>query len=107
MFNVAGPWFEACYDEAASRVTTTPQQDCFGLNTIAEDDGPAGYQLAYGDWVRVLRGAGLIIDDLVEPWPALGKPNGCNETDPPDWAHLRPAELLRVIHEPWFRRAAT
>ncbi|WSV65464.1 methyltransferase domain-containing protein [Streptomyces sp. NBC_01013] len=39
VFNVASPWFEACYDEAAGRVTTTLRQDYFGLNTIAEDSG--------------------------------------------------------------------
>jgi hypothetical protein len=100
VFNVASPWFEACYDEAASRVTTRLQQDYFGLNTIAEDDGATSYQLTYGDWVKVLRGAGLIIDDLIEPRPELGTPNGYNKTDPPDWAHRWPAELLWVTHKP-------
>ncbi|SEG76118.1 Methyltransferase domain-containing protein [Actinacidiphila yanglinensis] len=100
VFNVASPWFEACYDEAASRVTTTLQQDYFGLNTIAEGDGATSYQLTYGDWVRVLRGAGLVIDDLIEPRPDLGTPNGYNETDPADWAHRWPAELLWVTHKP-------
>ncbi|MFI7322754.1 class I SAM-dependent methyltransferase [Streptomyces venezuelae] len=100
VFNVASPWFEACYDEAASRVTTTLQQDYFGLDTIAEGDGAISYQLTYGDWVRVLRGAGLIIDDLIEPRPEPGTPNGYSETDPPDWAHHWPAESLWVTHKP-------
>ncbi|MEW2123062.1 class I SAM-dependent methyltransferase [Streptomyces sp. NPDC087866] len=100
VFNVASPWFEACYDEAASRVTTTLQQDYFGLDHIAEGDGATSYQLTYGDWVRVLRGADLVIDDLVEPRPERGTPNGYNETDPPDWGHRWPAELLWVTHKP-------
>ncbi|MFJ9927706.1 class I SAM-dependent methyltransferase [Streptomyces misionensis] len=100
VFNVASPWFEACYDEAAGRVTTTLTQDYFGLNAIAEDDGATSYQLTYGDWVRVLRGAGLVIDDLIEPRPAPGTPNGYNETDPCDWAHRWPAELLWATHKP-------
>jgi hypothetical protein len=100
VFNVASPWFEACYDEVASRVTTTLQKDYFGLNTIAEDDDATSYQLTYGDWVKVLRGVGLVIDDLIEPRPELGTPNGYNETDPPDWAHRWPAELLWVTHKP-------
>ncbi|WP_435644400.1 hypothetical protein ACR9VJ_34875 [Streptomyces sp. H49] len=64
------------------------------------DDGATSYQLTYGDWVRVLRGAGLVIDDLIEPRPEPGTPNGYNETDPPDWAHRWPAELLWVTHKP-------
>ncbi|MFD8941549.1 class I SAM-dependent methyltransferase [Streptomyces californicus] len=100
VFNVASPWFEACYDEPAGRVTTTLRQDYFGLYAIAEGDGATSYQLTYGDWVRVLRGAGLVIDDLIEPRPEPGTLNGYNETDPPDWAHRWPAELLWVTHKP-------
>lgn len=90
VFNVASPWFEACYDEETSRATTTLQQDYFGLDTIDEDEGAVSYQLTYGDWIRVLRGAGLVIDDLIEPRPGPGTANGYNRTDPPDWAHRWP-----------------
>ncbi|GGR65535.1 class I SAM-dependent methyltransferase [Streptomyces roseolus] len=100
VFNVASPWFEACYDEAAERVTTTLQKPYFGLDAVDEGGGATSYQLTYGDWVRVLRGAGLVIDDLIEPRPDAGTPNGYNETDPPDWAHHWPAELLWVTHKP-------
>lgn len=56
VFNLASPWFEACYDEAASRVTTTLQKDYFGLNTIAEDDGATSYQRRGSG--RILGGTG-------------------------------------------------
>ncbi|MHC3820936.1 class I SAM-dependent methyltransferase [Streptomyces sp. DT9] len=100
VFNAASPWFEACYDEAASRVTTTLNQDYFGLDTIDEGQGAVSYQLTYGDWIRVLREAGLVIDDLIEPRPEPGTANGYNQTDPPDWAHRWPAEMLWVTHKP-------
>ncbi|MFF9161690.1 class I SAM-dependent methyltransferase [Streptomyces longwoodensis] len=100
VFNVASPWFEACYDEATARVTTTLHQDYFGLHTIAEGDDATSYQLTYGDWIRVLRAADLIIDDLIEPRPDPGTRNGYNETAPPDWAHHWPAEALWVTHKP-------
>ncbi|WP_326658009.1 hypothetical protein [Streptomyces sp. NBC_00385] len=100
MFHVAGPWFEACYDEAAGRATTTPHQDYFGLDTIAEGQGAVSYQLTCGDGIRFLRGAGLIIYDLIEPRPEPGTANGYNRTDPPDPAHRRPAEMLWVTHKP-------
>ncbi|POM26649.1 putative methyltransferase YcgJ [Actinomadura rubteroloni] len=100
VFNVASPWFEACYDEEARHVTTTLQRDYFGLHTVAEDQGAASYQLTYGGWIKVLRAAGLIIDDLIEPRPDAGTPNGYNKTDPPDWAHRWPAEMLWITHKP-------
>lgn len=100
VFNVAGPWFEACYDEDADRVTTTLRNDYFGLSAIAEGHGATSYQLTYGDWIRTLRGAGLVIDDLIEPRPEPGAPNGYTETDPRDWAHHWPAEMLWVTSKP-------
>lgn len=100
VFNATSPWTEVCYDDAADRVTTTLNRDYFGPNTIAEDHGAVSYQLTYGDWIKTLRGAGLIIDDLIEPRPEPGTPNGYHETDPSDWAHHWPAEMLWVTHKP-------
>lgn len=84
----------------AGRVTTTLQQDYFGLDTVDESGGATSYQLTYGDWIRVLRGAGLVVDDLIEPRPDPGTANGYNRTDPPDWAHRWPAESLWVTRKP-------
>ncbi|MFD8688701.1 class I SAM-dependent methyltransferase [Streptomyces sp. NPDC059651] len=100
VFNVASPWFEACYDEAAGHATTTLQQDYFGLDAIDEGQDAVSYQLTYGDWIRVLCGAGLVIDDLIEPRPDAATANGYNRTDPPDWGHRWPAEMLWVTHKP-------
>ncbi|MEV0846368.1 class I SAM-dependent methyltransferase [Streptomyces sp. NPDC049954] len=100
VFNVAGPWFEACYDEAAGRATTTLHQDYFGLDAIAEGQDAVSYQLTYGGWIKVLRGAGLLVDDLIEPRPEPGTANGYNRTEPPDWAHRWPAEALWVTRKP-------
>lgn len=100
VFNAASPWFEACYDEAANRVTTTLHSDYFELTTIDEGHGAVSYQLTYGDWVKTLRGAGLIIDDLIEPRPGPGTPTSYTETDPPDWARHWPAEMLWIARKP-------
>jgi SAM-dependent methyltransferase len=83
VFN-ASPWFTVCYNGEADKVTTRIQHDYFGLAAVAEDDGAATYQLTYGDWIRALRGAGLVIEDLIEPRPDPGRRSGYMETDPPD-----------------------
>jgi SAM-dependent methyltransferase len=94
VFNVTSPWFEACYDDDADRVTTTLRHDYFGLSAIPEEHGATSYKLTYGDWIKTLRGAGLVIDDLIEPRP------GYTQTEPPDWAHHWPAEMLWITHKP-------
>jgi SAM-dependent methyltransferase len=100
VFNVTSPWFEACYDGGTDRVTTQLHHDYFGMNTIAEDHDAASYQLTYGDWIKTLRRAGLVIDDLIEPRPEPGMRNGYMETDPADWAYHWPAEMLWITRKP-------
>ncbi len=101
VFSVASPWLEVCYDNAADRVTASLRQDYFGLYAMPEEDGAASYTLTYGGWVRVLRGAGLVIDDLIEPRPGPRMRSTYLECDPPDWASHWPCELLWVTHRPY------
>jgi hypothetical protein len=57
------------------------------------------YRLGYGDWIRILTGAGFVIDDLIEPRPGPGRQSGYMAAEPPDWARRRPAEMLWVAHK--------
>jgi ubiquinone/menaquinone biosynthesis C-methylase UbiE len=98
VFNVASPWLETCYDEASDRATASLRHDYFGLGAVAEGDGAASYCLGYGDWIRTLRRAGLVIDDLIEPRPGAGLPSAYLQCDPPDWARRWPCEALWVTH---------
>lgn len=99
VFNVMSPWTAVCYDDEADAVTTRLRHDYFTLGPFDEGDGATTYQLTYGGWVRTLRRAGLIIDDLIEPRPAPGERNGYLAMDPPGWAHRWPIEMLWVTHK--------
>ena len=46
--------------------------DYFDLRTI-EDDGEVTFKLPYGDWIRLFRSNGFIVEDLIEPRPAGGR----------------------------------
>jgi SAM-dependent methyltransferase len=100
VFSATSPWFTSCYDITADQVTTQLRQDYFGLNVVAEEHGAATYQLTYGGWIRTLRAAGLIIEDLIEPRPDPGMRSGYAQTDPPDWARRWPAEMLWIARKP-------
>jgi SAM-dependent methyltransferase len=100
VFSATSPWFTVCYNTDADQVTTQLRQDYFGLGAVAEDHGAATYQLTYGGWIRTLRGAGLTIDDLIEPRPDPGIRSGYTGTDPPDWARRWPAEMLWIARKP-------
>ena len=100
VFTVTSPWFTACYDDAADKVTARLQRSYFGPETIPEQDGVVSYQLTYSAWIKTLLGAGLVIEDLIEPRPAASARNGYVEMDPPDWAHHWPAEMLWIARKP-------
>lgn len=99
VFTVASPWFEACYDDSTNRVTAQLRRDYFGLGIVPEDDGSASYGLGYGDWIRILRGAGLMVEDLIEPRPDPVANSGYLQADPPDWARRWPAEMLWIARK--------
>jgi hypothetical protein len=81
-------------------VTARLRSDYFGLGVVEEGDGAVSYQLGYGDRVRTLRGAGLIVDDLIEPRPERGQRSGYVTFEPADWARRWPAEMLWVARKP-------
>ena len=91
---------------AARRPMGTPRfrlrHDYFGLGPIPDEDGAVSYTLSYGGWVRVLVGAGLVIDDLIEPRPDPQAPSTYFRGDPPDWASRWPCEIRWVTHKPWL-----
>ncbi len=100
VFTVASPWYEACWDDSTGQVTAQLRQDYFGLSAVAESDGATYYPLGYGDWIRTLRGAGLVVDDLIEARPEAGARSSYARTDPPDWARRWPAEMLWIASKP-------
>jgi SAM-dependent methyltransferase len=63
-----------------------------------EPNGAVEFHLTHGQWIRLLRAVGFVIDDLVEvrPTPAA-KPR--NEVVSPEWAQRWPSEDIWVVHK--------
>jgi len=97
VFNVTSPFARMCLDEDADEQVARLQRPYFGLRYLDEGDGAATYNLGYGEWVRLLRASGLLIEDLVEPQP----PEGATTTYgiPVEWAECWPAECIWVCRK--------
>jgi SAM-dependent methyltransferase len=69
-------------------------RDYFGLGRVEwEDTGEIEFHLGFGDWVRVLRANGFVVDDYVE----VGAPEGATTRYPwanPEWARRWPSEEI-------------
>lgn len=97
VFNVTSPFARMCLDDELDRQVETLLRPYFGLQEIDEGDGAATYNLGYGEWIRLLRANGLVVEDLVE----LQAPDGATTTYgiPVEWAQRWPAESLWVCRK--------
>jgi SAM-dependent methyltransferase len=83
-------------DEAATAQMIRPQ---FGMHRIEWLDGVVEFHLSHGDWIRLLRGNGFEVLDLLELRPAEGA-RTTYEFVTPEWARQWPCE------EVWRARLA-
>ena len=67
--------------------------DYFGMHRL--DDGETStFQLPYGEWIRLFRSNGLVVEDLIEPRPADGATSSYRTDEELAWARRWPAEEI-------------
>jgi SAM-dependent methyltransferase len=67
--------------------------DYFGMHRL--DDGETStFQLPYGEWIRLFRATGFVIEDLIEPRPAEGAASSYRDAEELAWARRWPAEEI-------------
>jgi SAM-dependent methyltransferase len=67
--------------------------DYFGLHRLVEDD-LVEFQLPYGEWIRLFRANGFVVEDLIEPRPAADAVSTYWGPQERDWARRWPAESI-------------
>jgi SAM-dependent methyltransferase len=91
-FNMTSPIAEICMDEATGVAGDRLQLDYFSLHRIEGGWGAVGYQLPYGEWIRLLRRSGLVVEDLVDLKPPEGATTTFTGWVPYEWARRWPSE---------------
>lgn len=67
--------------------------DYFGMHRL--DDGETStFQLPYGEWIRLFRTNGFVIEDLIETRPAEGATSSYRDAEELAWARRWPAEEI-------------
>ncbi len=92
-FLVASPLLTVCYDAERQEVRSELQRNYFELGRW-EDDGLVAYQLPYGEWIRIFRKHGFVVEDLIELRPDPAAATSYNNFVSHDWARRWPAECL-------------
>jgi ubiquinone/menaquinone biosynthesis C-methylase UbiE len=93
-FSHATPFSWLCWDEEADTVVDRLVLPAFGMHRYDESDGSVGFNLMYGDWVRLFRGNGFTIEELIEIQPAEGAESTYETAEETAWARRWPKEEI-------------
>jgi SAM-dependent methyltransferase len=76
-------------DEVGDRLVV----DYFGLHAI-EDGEMVSFQLPFGEWIRLFRANGFVIEDCLEPRPGPDATSSYRSAESLAWARRWPAEMI-------------
>jgi SAM-dependent methyltransferase len=92
-FNHHSPIESICWPLGAEEVGDRLALDYFGLHQV-EDSEDVWFQLPYGEWIRLFRANGFIVEDLIEPRPAADATSSYRSPSELAWARRWPAEEI-------------
>jgi SAM-dependent methyltransferase len=92
-FSIHSPVLELCWPPEDEHPSDRLIADYFRLHHF-RSDGEVYFQLPYGEWVRLFRRCGLLIDDLIETRPAINAESTYRDAEDHAWARRWPAENI-------------
>ncbi|MEX0666343.1 MAG: class I SAM-dependent methyltransferase [Acidimicrobiia bacterium] len=99
IFNKATILYALCYDEKKERQVARLQRPYFGSRISYFGEGTVDFQIPYGEWIRLFRTNGLIVEDLLEIQPPADASTTYNDFVPLEWARQWPAEEIWVVRK--------
>ena len=82
-----------CWPIGAQAAGDRLVRDYFGLHVL-EDDGEMVFNLGYGDWIRLFRANGFVVEDLIEPRPTADATSSYRDADAHAWSRRWPSESI-------------
>jgi SAM-dependent methyltransferase len=93
VFSGSTPFDWACWDEATDAMSDRLQRDYFGMHRLDLDDH-VEFDLGYGDWIRLFRANGFVVEDLVEVRPRDDATSTYRSAEDTAWARRWPMEQI-------------
>ena len=75
------------------RLTDHLINDYFGLRRLEWED-EVNFQLPYGEWIRLFRRTGFVVEDLIETQPANDATSTYRDAAEKEWARRWPMENI-------------
>ena len=92
-FMTATPISMLCQDMRTDEISQSLKNDYFGMYRL-EWDNEVNFQLPYGEWIRLFRKTGLLIEDLIETQTAIGTTSTYRNAAEIAWARRWPMENI-------------
>ena len=93
-FSTHTPIVELTWPVGAERAGESFVRDYWDLHAIEEPGEPTAFQLPYGEWIRLFRAHGLIVEDLIELRPPSDAQSSYRDERDRAWARRWPMEHI-------------
>ena len=97
-FSGSTPFQFVCHEVKSDVLTERLVNDYFGMHSMQWED-EVDFQLTYGDWIRLFRREGLLVEDLIEPRPAEGATSSYRNEAEMAWARRWPMEQIWKVRK--------
>jgi ubiquinone/menaquinone biosynthesis C-methylase UbiE len=74
--------------------------DYFSLRSLHDPSGAVSFQLPYGQWIRLFRRCGLVLEDLLEIQPDEDASSTYRDEEDRSWSRRWPSECLWRARKP-------
>lgn len=103
VFNGTTPWIWVAWGEEDDLPASREMRyDYFGLRRMDHSDpdwATTEFQLTYGDWIRLFRANGFLIEDLIELRPPEDADTTYEDYAPLEWARAFPGEHIWKVRK--------
>jgi len=100
VFNQITPFAAVCWNDELERADESLHYDYFGTDRWDDVNGFVSFELGYGDWIRLFRANGFVVDDLIELRPPKNATSTYRNPADKDWARRWPAEHIWCVSKP-------
>jgi SAM-dependent methyltransferase len=98
-FATSTPLYFLCYDHQSDTVREQLLHNYFGLRRL-EWDNEVDFDLPYGEWIRLFRQNGLLVEDLIDTQAPPDATTSYRDQESNAWARKWPMENIWRIRKP-------